>query len=90
VIKCGRRSHGRISPRPASHEGEAVLAFFPKTRSNTPGAFVINAGAEPSPGYQLRRARGRGGFAEVWEASSPTGPCALKFMVSANAGTTAR
>src|SRR5439155_3010852 len=68
----------------------AVLTFFPRIRSNTPGAFVVNAGSEPAPGYRLRRARGRGGFAEVWEADTPTGPVALKFMASSNAGTTSR
>jgi serine/threonine protein kinase len=48
-------------------------------------------GAEPSPGYRLRRVRGRGGFAEVWEADAPNGPpVALKFMPSSNAMTTAR
>jgi serine/threonine protein kinase, bacterial len=35
--------------------------------------------------------RGRGGFAEVWEASSPSGsPVALKFMPSSNGISTAR
>ena len=35
--------------------------------------------------------RGRGGFAEVWEADAPAGPpVALKFMLSSNASTTAR
>jgi serine/threonine protein kinase len=35
--------------------------------------------------------RGRGGFAEVWEATSPAGPpVALKFLPSANPSTTAR
>lgn len=67
-----------------------MLSFFPKTRSQTQGAFVIQSGAEPAPGYRLRRARGRGGFAEVWEADSPNGPVALKFMSSSNSATTAR
>ena len=68
-----------------------MVTFFPKTRSQTPGAFVIQSGAEPSPGYRLLRPRGRGGFAEVWEAESPSGNnVALKFMPSANTATTAR
>ena len=66
------------------------MTFFPKVRSTTPGAFNLGAGAEPVPGYRLKRVRGRGGFAEVWEADSPTGPVALKFMLSSNAGTTSR
>ncbi len=76
---------------PAYHEGEAVLTFFTNTRSSTPGALNLFAGSEPSPGYRLRRVRGRGGFAEVWEADAPSGPpVALKFMPSSNASTTAR
>lgn len=66
------------------------MTFFPKVRSATPGAFPLGGGAEPSPGYRLQRVRGRGGFAEVWETDSPSGPIALKFMLSSNAGTTAR
>jgi len=68
----------------------AVTTFFPKVRSTTPGAFPLGSGAEPAPGYRLKRVRGRGGFAEVWEADSPTGPVALKFMLSSNAATTSR
>ncbi len=53
--------------------------------------FVPEVGASPVPGYQLIRLRGHGGFATVWEASSPTGePVALKFMSSANAASTSR
>ena len=53
--------------------------------------FVPEAGAAPFPGYRLIRLRGRGGFATVWEAEDPSGQrVAMKFMSSANAGTTAR
>ncbi len=75
----------------AHDKGEAVLTFSPNIHSSTPGAMGLYFGAEPSPGYRLRRVRGRGGFAEVWEAESPSGPpVALKFMPSSNATTTAR
>lgn len=67
------------------------MTFSPNIHSNTPGALGLYAGAEPSPGYRLRRVRGRGGFAEVWEADAPSGPpVALKFMPSSNATSTAR
>ena len=68
-----------------------MLAVPSNTRSTTPGAFNFAVGAEPSPGYHLRRVRGRGGFAEVWEAQAPDGSLvALKFMPSSNISTTAR
>jgi serine/threonine protein kinase len=68
-----------------------VLTVPPNIRSTTPGAFSFAVGAEPSPGYRLRCVRGRGGFAEVWEAEAPNGPpVALKFMPSSNMTTTAR
>jgi len=51
----------------------------------------LAAGAEPSPGYRLTRLRGRGGFAEVWEAQAPSGPpIALKFILSSNASSSAK
>jgi serine/threonine protein kinase len=40
---------------------------------------------EPYPGYLLRRRRGRGGFAEVWEAEGKDGRVvALKFLPFSN------
>lgn len=68
-----------------------MVTVLPNVRSTTPGAFAFAVGAEPSPGYRLRRLRGRGGFAEVWEAQAPSGPpVALKFMPTSNTSTTAR
>ncbi|QJW98743.1 hypothetical protein FTUN_6338 [Frigoriglobus tundricola] len=69
-----------------------MLSAPPNVRSTTPGAFPLAGGAEPSPGYRLRCVRGRGGFAEVWEAEAPNGapPVALKFMPTSNTSSTAR
>jgi len=55
------------------------------------GAFQPEVGAVPFPGYRLLALRGRGAFATVWEASTPSGQLvALKFMSSATAAQTAR
>ncbi|AWM37441.1 serine/threonine protein kinase [Gemmata obscuriglobus] len=82
----------RATPAAERFTGDVVLSALPNNiRSTTPGAFVPAVGAEPSPGYRLRCVRGRGGFAEVWEAEAPTGPpVALKFMPTSNTATTAR
>jgi serine/threonine protein kinase, bacterial len=54
-------------------------------------AFRPEFGAEPFPGYKLLWLRGRGGFATVWEATTPAGErIALKFMSSQNMSSTAR
>ena len=51
----------------------------------------IEAGAQPFPGVTLKGIRGRGGYAEVWEARAADGRrVALKFMQSANSGSTVR
>ena len=60
-------------------------------RAAAPPSFTPEAGAEPFPGYRLVRLRGRGGFATVWESTSPAGEhVALKFMSSAAERSTAR
>jgi serine/threonine protein kinase, bacterial len=54
-------------------------------------SFVLEAGAVPIPGYKLIRLRGRGGYAEVWEASDPDRKrVALKFMSTQQTVATAR
>ncbi len=43
----------------------------------------LDSGAEPFPGLKLVQLRGRGGFAEVWEARNEAGePIALKFIAA--------
>jgi serine/threonine protein kinase len=52
---------------------------------------IYSAGMEPFPGFRLRELRGRGAFAEVWEALSSDGTSvALKFMTSASPSVAAR
>jgi serine/threonine-protein kinase len=51
----------------------------------------LESGAEPFPGFRLRQLRGRGGFAEVWEAENASGTrIALKFIQSQNTASTVR
>jgi len=41
---------------------------------------ILQAGAEPFPGYRLLHVLGRGGYAEVWAAEHDGSQVALKFM----------
>jgi serine/threonine protein kinase len=62
------------------------------TSDTTPDLnFSPEVGSTPIPGYKLIRLRGRGGYAEVWEATDPDRKrVALKFMSSQHTVATAR
>ncbi len=46
-------------------------------------SLILQTGAEPFPGYKLNHILGRGGYAEVWRATTRNGGgVALKFMKS--------
>jgi serine/threonine protein kinase, bacterial len=51
----------------------------------------LEAGSQPFPGLKLVQLRGRGGFAEVWEAVDATGQrIAVKFMASRNSSSSVK
>jgi serine/threonine protein kinase, bacterial len=51
----------------------------------------LEAGSEPIPGLKLTHLRGRGGFAEVWEAVDKKGNrCAVKFMAGKNSSSSVK
>jgi serine/threonine protein kinase, bacterial len=52
---------------------------------------ILECGSEPFPGLKLVQIRGRGGFAEVWEARNEAGePIALKFISSEKTASTVK
>jgi serine/threonine-protein kinase len=52
---------------------------------------VLESGAVPFPGLKLKQLRGRGGFAEVWEARNEKNePIALKFISSEKTASTVK
>jgi serine/threonine-protein kinase len=57
----------------------------PRPRDGIVSRIRLEAGSEPLPGLELVQLRGRGGFAEVWEAMWGGNPIAVKFMTSRNA-----
>lgn len=51
----------------------------------------LDAGSEPFPGLKLIQLRGRGGFAEVWEATDAKGTrLAVKFMAGRNSASSVK
>lgn len=51
----------------------------------------LEAGSEPFPGLKLLQLRGRGGFADVWEARDTRGDrIAVKFMASRNSSSSVK
>jgi len=67
-----------------------VLRLERFVRPSLKGIFIVSrirleAGSEPFPGLKLVQLRGRGGFADVWEAIDSRGRrIAVKFMASRN------
>src|SRR5262245_4969899 len=88
-------SFGR-NQTPYARRSVPVLQFLrlelPKPRPDRIVSRIrLEAGSMPFPGLKLIQLRGRGGFAEVWEAEAPHGErIAVKFMLSRNSSSSSK
>lgn len=69
------------SPAPHGDPASSEVQSMPAPTPRSPHRFTFHSGARPLEGYTIRRAIGRGGFGEVYYATSDAGKeVALKLL----------